>query len=165
MGHRVAQRRGTFRTPKPAVSHPRLGRWLCVALSLAAALSPFLALGCTAPPVKPDLYDRAAVEKVPGIVDADDDRRLDDRELSELVRSLDHPDPAVRFFAHRTLQDVTGEDFGYVYYRDPRERRAAADRWRAWYNARQTDPAQTVGTAPDAALTDAATPAAVTPPE
>ncbi|MEM6755976.1 MAG: hypothetical protein AAF586_02315 [Planctomycetota bacterium] len=106
---------------------PRLGAGLVVFTWLAA-------LGCTAPPVDHDLYARETVEKVPGIVNADDDRRLSDAEMGELVRSLDHSDPAVRFFAHRTLQDATGQDFGYVYYRDARERRAAADRWRAWYN-------------------------------
>jgi hypothetical protein len=106
------------------------------ALAVVAAALATLAAGCTAPPVESDLHDRAAVEKVPGIRDTADDGELDAAELAELIRSLDHRDPAVRFFAARTLQEQTGERFDYVYYRDAPERRPAADRWRAWYKQR-----------------------------
>ena len=139
----MGQRRGTFSQGRvgrpsvlPAALPAVLPAWVAALRAAAACLSLGLVAvfaGCTAPPVEPDLNAREAVEKVPAIVDANDDRRLDPREVAALIRSLDHTDPAIRFFAARTLRDRTGQDFGYVYYRDPRARRAAADRWRAWY--------------------------------
>ncbi|MEO0588176.1 MAG: hypothetical protein AAF078_11095 [Planctomycetota bacterium] len=126
-----------------------------LALALIAASA---AVGCTAPPVQPDLQSRSAIEKVPGIADTDDDATLSDTEMGALIRALDHPDPAVRFFAFRSLNEQTGQDFDYVYYRDPRERRAAADRWRAWYKQQSGETLEPSEAVPDDAPTPNDTP-------
>lgn len=132
-----------------------------LALALVAAGA---AVGCTAPPVQPDLQSRSAIDKVPGIADTDDDATLSPDEMGELIRSLDHADPAVRFFAARTLREQTGQDFGYIYYRSPRERRAAADRWRAWYKQQAPEPPAPAPQAQAAPAEPAATPDDAVPP-
>jgi hypothetical protein len=48
------------------------------------------------------------------------------------VKSLESDDPAVRFYAIRGLQDLTGETFGYIWYADDPNRRDALEKWRHW---------------------------------
>ena len=50
----------------------------------------------------------------------------------QLVKSLYSDDAAVRFYAIRGLQNLTGETFGYVWYVDEPVRRAATEKWAAW---------------------------------
>ena len=50
----------------------------------------------------------------------------------QLVRSLASDDPAVRFYAIRGLQDLTGETFGYVWYAGDGERADALRKWNFW---------------------------------
>ena len=50
----------------------------------------------------------------------------------QLVRSLESDDPAVRFYAIRGLQDLTGETFGYVWYADDADRTPAVRQWKTW---------------------------------
>jgi hypothetical protein len=51
----------------------------------------------------------------------------------QLVKSLESTDPAVRFYAIRGLQSLTGETFGYVWYvDDERDRRESLDKWKQW---------------------------------
>ena len=53
-----------------------------------------------------------------------------------LVKSLESDDPAVRFYAIRGLQDLTGETFGYVWYaHDESDRRESLGRWKQWLGA------------------------------
>ncbi len=68
--------------------------------------------------------------KIPAIKKAVDARQT--ATAPQLVRSLDSEDPAVRFYAIRGLQALTGETFGYVWYGGDRERALAAQKWKLW---------------------------------
>jgi hypothetical protein len=70
------------------------------------------------------------VVKVPAITRAGEQKRKAD--LPKLVECLDDNDPAVRMFAIRSLQDLTGETLGYHYYDDDIARRPAVRRWREY---------------------------------
>ena len=50
----------------------------------------------------------------------------------ELVRDLESDDPALRMYAIRGLREMSGQDFGYVYYADVEKRRPAVTKWRQW---------------------------------
>ena len=56
----------------------------------------------------------------------------DTQTAPQLIRSLESDDPAVRFYAIRGLQDLTGETFGYEWYADDRERETALRQWKSW---------------------------------
>ncbi len=61
------------------------------------------------------------------------DREAD---LPHIIALLDSDDPAVRMFAQQTLVERTGQTLGY-HFADPEpDRRAAVDRWVAWYAER-----------------------------
>jgi hypothetical protein len=72
--------------------------------------------------------------RIPAIKQTAD--RCDPRDTEtalQLVKSLESDDPAVRFYAIRGLQNLTGETFGFVWYADDdAERRASVDRWKQW---------------------------------
>ena len=68
--------------------------------------------------------------KIPAIKTAVDARRS--ATAPQLVRSLESEDPAVRFYAIRGLQDLTGETFGYVWYAEDRARTSALQKWKLW---------------------------------
>jgi hypothetical protein len=72
--------------------------------------------------------------KIPAIKKASDDPR-DSETARQLVKSLESDDPAVRFYAIRGLQTLTGETFGYVWYVDEPDRRTAMDQWKRWLDA------------------------------
>jgi hypothetical protein len=38
----------------------------------------------------------------------------------------------VRFYAIEALEKLTGQTFGYAYYRDDDARRPAVEQWQAW---------------------------------
>jgi hypothetical protein len=76
------------------------------------------------------LTSRDPASKIPAIKKAVNAR--DSQTAQHLVKSLESDDPAVRFYAIRGLQDLTGETFGYVWYADDRDRRDALDKWRHW---------------------------------
>ena len=59
-------------------------------------------------------------------------RAQDTSTAPQLVKDLDSDDPAVRFYAIRGLQDLTGETFGYLYYASDDVRKQAVKRWRQW---------------------------------
>ena len=71
--------------------------------------------------------------KIPAIKRAADAR--DTETARQLVKSLGSEDPAVRFYAIRGLQNLTGETFGYVWYVDDRDRRPAMEKWTQWLDA------------------------------
>jgi len=49
-----------------------------------------------------------------------------------MVKDLESDDPAVRMYAIDGLRRMTGQDFGYVYYAAPEDRKPALERWRLW---------------------------------
>src|SRR5687767_7489086 len=82
----------------------------CAGVVLAVALGS----GCSAPPREPDLADPDPALKIPAmkrVVKAGDRKAV-----AQLVKDLDSDDPAVRFYAIRTLEGLTGDRLGYVYY-------------------------------------------------
>ena len=54
-----------------------------------------------------------------------------------MINDLQSDDAAVRLFAIQGLKRLTGEDFGYRYYADPRQRAPAIERWKRWLKAQQ----------------------------
>jgi putative membrane protein len=76
------------------------------------------------------ITSRDPASKIPAIKKAVHAR--DSQTAQYLVKSLESDDPAVRFYAIRGLQDLTGETFGYVWYADDRDRRDALAKWRHW---------------------------------
>lgn len=53
--------------------------------------------------------------------------------IRELIVTLDSDDPAARMVASASLRRQTGQDFGYSATAPEPARKAAADRWEAWY--------------------------------
>jgi hypothetical protein len=82
---------------------------------------------------KPSLVSNDPGAKIPAIKKASDAH--DTQTARQLVKSLDSDDPAVRFYAIRGLQNLTGETFGYVWYVDEPDRRGATDKWKHWIDA------------------------------
>lgn len=56
------------------------------------------------------------------------------RSIPDLIAALDSDDPAVRMFAIKALEDMTGQRMGYSPYDPPYRRREAVDRWVAAYH-------------------------------
>jgi hypothetical protein len=114
-------------------------------LLIAAALS-CCAAGCFGgggrEPVS--LKARDPASKIPAIKKAAAAKET--RTAPILVKSLESDDPAVRFYAIRGLQDLTGETFGYVWYADDKQRRASLDQWKQWLGAREPSPDTVAGT-------------------
>jgi hypothetical protein len=80
-------------------------------------------------PISVKSRDPAA--KIPAIKKAADTN--DTQTAKDLVKALESDDPAVRFYAIRGLQSLTGETFGYVWYADDeRARRTSVEKWRHW---------------------------------
>ncbi|MEM7577483.1 MAG: hypothetical protein AAF328_08410 [Planctomycetota bacterium] len=92
-------------------------------------------VGCTAPPVEPDLSSDRADAIVPALVDQV--QRGEDADFAALVRALDADDPAVRFAAARSLEALTGEDRGYRFFDSRLDRQDAVARWQDWLIQRQ----------------------------
>lgn len=86
----------------------------------------------------PEGFDAAAPEgRIPAIIDA---ARTADRDaIPDLIGQLDSDDPAVRMFAIRALERITGLTLGYDHAAPERDRRHAVDRWTAWYHAGMPD--------------------------
>ena len=82
---------------------------------------------------RPTLASNDPGLKIPAIKKASDAR--DTETARQLVASLDSDDPAIRFYSIRGLQDLTGETFGYIWYLDEPQRRAAAEKWKRWIDA------------------------------
>jgi len=74
--------------------------------------------------------------KIPAIKRAADSR--DSQTARQLVKSLDDSDPAIRFYAIRGLQRLTGETFGYVWFLDEGpKRRESVENWKRWLDANE----------------------------
>lgn len=59
-----------------------------------------------------------------------------------LIARLEDPDPVVQLTANEELKRVTGQDFGFAAWLDADERKAAAERWRAWWSQHEASPGQ-----------------------
>jgi hypothetical protein len=94
----------------------------------------FLVGGCFAPE-KPSLTSDDPSLKIPAIRHSA--ATHDERSIHELVKDLDNDDPAVRFYAIRGLQEITGKSFDYRYYDDEPDREPAVKRWHEWLKQRE----------------------------
>ena len=72
-----------------------------------------------------------AIKRASAGADVENDPR-ETRTAQQLVKSLESDDPAVRFYAIRGLQALTGETFGYVWYADDGDRHGALTKWKEW---------------------------------
>ena len=100
------------------------------AVAGAATLALAFLTGCGGPPPVKDVSNPDPSGKIPAIVQAA--KKGDRRVLNQLVKDLDNDDPAVRFYAIRTLEQLTGERLGFVYFDDEVERKPALARWSQW---------------------------------
>ncbi len=66
------------------------------------------------------------------------DRLPDERAIPPLIARLDDPDPVVRMTAHEELKKRTGKNFGYEPWLEEAERAPARDKWRSWWQARES---------------------------
>jgi hypothetical protein len=89
-----------------------------------------LVSGCTVFRGPRTVASEEPADKIPAIRDAV--RRRDMRALPQLVKDLDHEDPAVRFYAGQALVRLTRQDFGYRFYDDEQARKEAVTRWQQW---------------------------------
>lgn len=64
-----------------------------------------------------------------------------------LIQRLESLDPGERLLAYRALHRMTGQTFGYDHSAPEVERRAAAERWAAWWRAGGVDSASADATA------------------
>lgn len=101
---------------------------------LAAAFATALAAtaGCSMKqrPARADALATDTPSRVPALVNAAE--QDDPQTLRDLIAGLSDEDPAVRLFAAKSLQERTGETFGYRYYAPADQRKAAIARWQAW---------------------------------
>lgn len=86
--------------------------------------------GC-APPAERGFDSPGPVARLLAVSDAAAAR--DRSKVPNLIESLEHPDPAVRFLAAATLRDITGETMGYRPHDPEPERAKAVERWREWW--------------------------------
>ncbi len=96
-------------------------------------LASFVILLCTTgcfPQPDPVIADPDPMVKIPAMKLAVD--RHDAGAAKDLIRDLNSDDAAIRFYAITALQRLTGDDFGYHYYDDEDQRKAAVGRWQEW---------------------------------
>ena len=114
----------------------RIVAWAAVACgTLALTIVLTSAAGCVRPSRPLVISDDDPTVKIRAYKKAV--RQKDRAAVGQLVADLESDDPAVRFYAIRGLRDLTGEDFGYVYYDGEDRRKAAVLRWRQWLAARE----------------------------
>ena len=98
--------------------------------------------GCTDTLGTPSLTSRDPLLKVPAIKSAavNDDRSNE----AQMVADLSSDDAAIRFYSIQGLSRLTGNTYGYHYYDNDEQRRAAVDRWKAWLAIRPSAKAAAV---------------------
>jgi len=77
-----------------------------------------------------DINSNDPSQKIPAMRQAGNNH--DQSAVPALVDALGSDDAAVRFYAISALEQITGQQLGYVYYAPKLERNAAIDRWKAW---------------------------------
>lgn len=77
------------------------------------------------------------------------------RDIPAIIDALDNPDPAVRLFAIESLEEFTGQTYGYRFYDSEGDRLPAIRRWRAAYGLpverAAVEPAAVAATRPESA--------------
>ena len=111
-------------------------RIACLIILLAATpvAAPLLS-GCHEPAGPRSVRSDLLTVKIPAIKEAA--QRHDTSAVAPLIEDLDSDDPAVRMYAIMALHEITGQDFGYVYYQDLEQRKPAAAKWRQWLEERR----------------------------
>jgi hypothetical protein len=107
---------------------------------VAAIAIAFCIGGCSAPRSPRIITNPDPSGKIPAMKKAV--REKDLSAVRQLVKDLDNDDPAVRMFAIQALEELTGQRYGYTYFHDELQRKAALDRWKDWL-------AQQEGSAPN----------------
>jgi len=69
-------------------------------------------------------------EKIPAIKQAG--AAKDKNAVRQLIKELNHDDPAVRFYSIQALERITGETLDYHFYADEDQRKPAITRWNEW---------------------------------
>ena len=87
----------------------------------------FLSLG------QPNLASHDPALKIPAIKAAA--RHHDQAAVPVLIQALSSSDSAIRFYAIYALRQITGHEFGYVYYAPQRQRDKAITQWKKWFHA------------------------------
>ena len=86
--------------------------------------------GCTEPTGPRTVANENLAVKIPAIKEAAKTKDLS--AAPQLVKDLESDDAAVRLFAITGLREISGEEFGYVYYADREQRKPAVAKWRQW---------------------------------
>ena len=111
-------------------------RIACLIILLAA--TPMGAMwigGCREPAGPRSVKSDLLTVKIPAIKEAA--QRHDTSAVATLIKDLESDDPAVRMYAIMALHEITGQDFGYVYYQDLELRKPAVAKWRQWLEERR----------------------------
>ena len=86
--------------------------------------------GCSEPTGPRTVRSEDLAVKIPAIKQAAEAKDLS--AAPQLVKDLESDDAAVRLFAIEGLRQMSGEEFGYVYYADREQRKPAVTKWRQW---------------------------------
>ena len=106
-----------------------------VAFAIVGIASCAATFGCSEPTGPRTVASQDMAVKVPAIIVAVENQ--DRSAVPQLVKDLESDDAALRMFAIMGLQELTGQDFGYVYYADVEQRRPAVMKWRQWLEQQQ----------------------------
>ncbi|HEX4123494.1 MAG TPA: hypothetical protein VHY37_02130 [Tepidisphaeraceae bacterium] len=109
---------------------PKCPRIMIKRLSIVLALAVIGPLGCYPPHGPETVYNPDPVAKIPAVEQAV--ARHDLSVAPQLVKDLDNPDPAIRFYSIDALRKLTGQDFGYQYYDPACKRYPAVVKWQKW---------------------------------
>ena len=101
-----------------------------IVASAAAAVIGAGAGGCTEPTGPRTVANEDLNIKVQAMRVAAEEKDL--TTAPQLVKDLESDDAAIRLYAIKALQKMSGQNFGYVYYADAEKRRPAVARWRTW---------------------------------
>jgi hypothetical protein len=95
-----------------------------------------LACGCTAPPPSGPVTSPNPEVKIPAMKRAVAAGDL--HAARQLVKDLESDDPAIRLYAIYSLEELTGERYGYDYFAEPDDRAKAVERWKSWLAQQET---------------------------
>ncbi|HTV47651.1 MAG TPA: HEAT repeat domain-containing protein [Phycisphaerae bacterium] len=78
----------------------------------------------------PNLNSDDPSQKIPAMRQAAQNHDIS--AIPALIDALGSEDPAIRFYAIYALEQITGQQFGYVYYAPEPQRDTAIERWKEW---------------------------------